>query len=216
MRALIVLVVVCAAALAQPAQQGAIMRGVFLELDPDVGSSQFSLRAPDNQVFRYRFDSTTYVERDSKVTVFAALKPGDRIEVVSDADPHGAIRYALMVKILADPVPARPTILGRTVSVSAPPVSAPPVSVPPERTAFGSSTFSGVLIGISETRITLRLKDGRERRVLLRKDTRCLEDSRVVSPEELRANMRVTVTGSWNALGGFEADQIVWGQILRP
>jgi hypothetical protein len=206
MRALTVLLFACASALAQSPQQGAIMRGILLERDAGAASGQFSLRAPDSQVFRYRFDSTTYVENDSKVAGFAALKPGDRIEVVSDADPHGALRYALMVRVLADAAQVKPAIQGRTASTSA----------VPQRPVFGSVTISGVALALSEGHMVLRLRDGRERRVLLRKDTRYLEDSKVVSPDALKANMRVTVTGGETAYGDVEAYQIFWGRILHP
>ncbi len=206
MRALTVLLFSCAAALAQ-GQNGAIMRGILLERDTGGATSgQFSLRASDSQVFRYRFDSTTYVEDNSKVAGFSTLKPGDRIEVISDADPHGALRYALMVRVLADAAPVKPVIQGRTASTSA---------LPP-RLTFGSITISGVALALSEGRMTLRLRDGQERRVLLRKDTRYLEDSNVVSPDALKANMRVTVTGGETVYGDVEAYQIFWGQIFHP
>jgi hypothetical protein len=182
------------------------MRGVLLERDAGPTSGQFSLRAPDSQVFRYRFDSTTYVENDSKVAAFGTLKPGDRIEVISDADPHGALRYALMVRVLADSAPVKPLIQGRTASLSA----------IPQRPAFGSITISGVALALSEGGMILRLRDGQERRVLLRRDTRFLEDSIVVSADALKPNMRVTVTGGGTAYGDVEAYQIFWGRIFHP
>jgi hypothetical protein len=205
-RALSILLFACAVALPQSPQGGAIMRGILLERDAGANSGQFSLRASDSQVFRYRFDSTTYVENDSKVAGFGALKPGDRIEVISDADPHSALRYALMVRVLADAAPVKPVIQGRTASISA----------LPQRLEYGAVTISGVALALSEGRMVLRLRDGQERRVLFRKDTRYLEDSNVVSPDSLKANMRVTVTGGETAYGDVEAYQILWGRIFHP
>src|SRR5580700_3673183 len=56
----------------------ALVRGVLLERDTPAASGEFSVRAPDNQVFRYRFDAKTYVERENQMIDVPRLQPGEK------------------------------------------------------------------------------------------------------------------------------------------
>src|SRR5690348_11329112 len=79
---------------AQIAAPPPVLRGVLLERDPQTASGEFSVRAADNQVFRFLFDARSYVERDQQAIDVSRLQPGELVEVVSDETPGSLLRYA--------------------------------------------------------------------------------------------------------------------------
>src|SRR5579864_2800193 len=91
----------------------ALVRGVLLERDTGAASGEFSVRAPDNQVYRYQFDRKTYVERDDRMIDVKRLDPGEKVEVVSDSVPGLVLRYARTIHVLPEPPPARPSSASR-------------------------------------------------------------------------------------------------------
>jgi len=97
---------------AETPQSAALIRGVLLECDLQPASGEFSVRLPDNQVFRYQFDGKTYVEREQQLLDMPRLRPGEKVEVVSDALPGSVLRYARTVHVINDPPPPRPPSLG--------------------------------------------------------------------------------------------------------
>ena len=58
--------------------------------------------AGSNQVFRFIFDSRTYIEREQHRTTMAGLRKGDYIEVVSDQVPGASLRYARTIHAVID------------------------------------------------------------------------------------------------------------------
>ena len=93
MRAVGVLLLIPWAGLAQrpPAAQipvnPGLVRGVVLECDAQNASGELSVRAADNQVFRYQFDRKTYAERDQKLIeayVCSRRERRDPIDPLSD------------------------------------------------------------------------------------------------------------------------------------
>ena len=70
----------------------ALLRGVVLECDAQSASGELSVRAADNQVFRYLFDGKTYAERDQKLIPASRLLPGEKVEIVSDLSPGLTLR----------------------------------------------------------------------------------------------------------------------------
>src|SRR6516164_6325664 len=98
---------------AQQPPAPSLIRGVLLERDPQAASGEFSVRGPDNQVFRYRFDAKTYVERESRMVEVSRLEPGEKVEVLSDEGPASSLRYARTVHVLETPPPPRELSQGR-------------------------------------------------------------------------------------------------------
>src|SRR5271156_6932191 len=86
-----------------PPQNAALLRGVLLERDAQTDGGEFSVRVPGNQVFRYRFDAKTYVEREERTIDVPRLRPGEKVEVVSDALSGSLLRYARTIHVI-DPV----------------------------------------------------------------------------------------------------------------
>src|ERR1051326_6091707 len=91
-----------AAQVPPPPHSPALVRGVLLERDTQTAGGEFSVRLADNQVFRYRFDRRTYVERENQMIDLPRLQPGEKVEVVSDIVPGSALRYARTVHVIED------------------------------------------------------------------------------------------------------------------
>jgi hypothetical protein len=192
---------------AQTPQSAALVRGVLLECDRQVASGQFSVRLPDNQVFRYEFDKKTYVEREEQLIDVPRIHPGEKVEVLSDSLPGSVLRYARTVHVL-DNVPARrPPNPNRFRSAN---------RLAEERVPTGTLTYSGVVFRISGERLALHTRDGGEQSLLLRKDTRFLQNGEIVDPATLKLNMRVFIRAGKDLWDQVEAYQVIWGKILEP
>jgi hypothetical protein len=201
------LLLIPAALAAQQPPAAALVRGVLIERDTQTTAGEFSVRAPDNHVFRYRFDEKTYVERDQLLSSIPRLQPGDKVEVVSDEGPGSTLRYARTVHVLETPPPPRPLTQGR--------LRAYRTSV--ERVVpIGTLTYSGVVFRLNAERVVLHIRGAADQTILLRQDTRYLDNGDTVEPGELRPNMRVFVRAGRTLFNEVEAYQVVWGQILMP
>lgn len=195
-------------ALAQtPPLVPALVRGVLLERDTQTPSGEFSVRAPDNQVYRYQFDRKTYVERDDQMIEVKRLEPGEKVEVVSDTVPGLILRYARTIHVLPEPAPARPSSANR-LRVYRPSVE--------RNLPTGNLTYSGVVFRLSGERLVLHTREGGEQSLLLRKDTRYLENGEIVDAATLKPNTRVFVRAGKDLYDQVEAYQVIWGKILDP
>ncbi len=193
------------ALLAQGQSPGALVAGVLLEWDAGAKAGQLSVRDGNNEVFRYRFDEKTHVERDGQMIDVARLHLGDKVEVLSELPPAGALRYAMTVHVL-------------------PPELQPPLGAgryrafPPAQTRSplaGNLSYTGVVISVSESRIVLRMRDG-EKTILLRPDTKYTEAGTAAKRADLEANTRVYVDAGRTVYGESEAYQVIWGAVLQP
>ena len=187
----------------------ALVRGVLLERDAQVPEGEFSVRRDDNRVFRYRFDRKTYVEREHDLTDVARLHPGDRVEVVSDAIPGFALRYARTIHVLETPgPPPRLTAAaqGRYRSYR---------SVEDRTIPLGNLTYSGVVFRITPERLLIHTREG-EQSLAIGKDTRYVQDGELVPAGALKPNTRVFVRAGRDLYDQVEAYQVMWGSILAP
>jgi hypothetical protein len=185
----------------------ALVRGVLLERDTPTGSGEFSVRAADNQVFRYHFDTKTYVERENQMIDVPRLQPGEKVEVVSDTVPGSVLRYARTVHVFQDAPPPRSLSAGRLRAYR----TTTERSVP-----TGTLTYSGVVFRVTGERLVLHTREGGDQSILLRKDTRFLENGETVEAENLKPNMRVFVKAGKDLYDQIEAYQVIWGNILDP
>jgi hypothetical protein len=211
LRVLVLFPLVCAA---QTTPAAPLVRGVVLERDAQVESGQFSVRAPDNHVYRYQFDAKTIVDRDSQAVEIARLSPGDRVEVVSDSTAGAALRYARTVHVLEEP-PRPAQNLGRLRPARTTP-QGPSISSADRLSNISSLTYSGTVSRVSPDRLVLRLRTGADQTILLRKDTRYMEDGEGANLADLRPNMRVFVRAGKDVYQQAEAYQVVWGTLLGP
>jgi len=187
-----------------PPESPALIRGVLLERDAPANAGEFSVRAADNQVFRYRFDAKTYVERDNQMIDVRRLEPGEKVEVVSDSVPGSVLRYARTIHVMGDPPPPR-SLAARMRAYRM-----------PERSMVGTLTYSGVVFRVTAERLVLHARDGSDQTILLRKDTRYLENGETVDADSLKPNMRVFVRAGKDLYDQVEAYQVIWGSILDP
>jgi hypothetical protein len=199
---------------AQTAPAPALLRGVLLERDTEAGSGEFSVRAPDNHVFRFLFDRKTYVEREKQLTEVGRLAPGDQVEVVSDVAPGSVLRYARTIHVIEEP-PRPPQSLGR-VRLPRPGSSPAGAGSADRLSPTATLSFSGVVFRVNADRLVLHLRTGADQTILLRKDTRYVSDGEMVEHADLKPNMRVFVRGGKDIYQQTEAYQVIWGNILAP
>jgi hypothetical protein len=179
--------------------------GVLLELDSNVTSGEFAIRAPDNEVYRYRFDTRTLVHRDTLSGGMGHLRPGDQVTVESDPVAGSLLRHAGTVRVLA--ARAQPALDSQLPSDPFPWL---------DRTLpTGNLTFAGVVSRLNGQSLVLRTREG-EQTFLIRRDTRYVDNGDTVEGAELRPNMRVFVRAGKNLYEQVEAYQVIWGSILDP
>jgi hypothetical protein len=191
---------------AQTAPDAPLVRGTVLECDARP-AGELSIRAADNVVLRYQFDRKTYVERDQQMIEAARLAPGEKVEILSDRMTSYTLRYARTIHVIQPVPPPRPQTMGRYRAYNA---AAEPLL------PSGSITYSGVISRLNADHVVLHTREGTDLSILLRKDTRYLEDGQIVEPEQLRPNMRVFVRAGKDVYQQVEAYQVIWGTILTP
>jgi hypothetical protein len=212
----VVLIFTCLLAAQTPGASPPLVRGVLLERDAQTDTGEFSVRAVDNHVFRYQFDRQTYVERENQLIDVSRLRPGEKVEVLSDA-VHGLfLRYARTVHVVEDPPPPRTPVQSRL----------PASRDSAERSillgsslegdqAAGNLTYSGVVSRLSGERLVLHTRDG-DRTIQLRPDTQYLENGEVVGAAALKPNTRVSVRAAKDLYDQVVGYQVIWGQIFDP
>ena len=201
-----------------PPQNAALLRGVLLERDTQTDNGEFSVRAASSQVVRYRFDAKTQVEREESQIDIARLRPGDKVEVLSDPLSGSLLRYAHTIHVIdSTPPPRTATRPVSRMDLGAGSVLTPGFG-PPREPSFPRSdmTFSGVVSRLSDVQVVLRTRSAGEQTILLRQNTRFVADGETVAAAELKTNMRVFVRAGKDVFGHVEAYQVVWGGILLP
>ena len=193
------------------------VRGVILECDSQTATGEVVIRAADNQVFRYQFDAKTYAERDDQLIQASRLKPGEKVEVVSDRSPAYTLRYARTIHVVQPLPPPRPLTMGRYRAAN-------PGNANNNAKNLNSAkldrlptlTFAGVVFRLNGERVVLHTRETGDQSILLRADTRYLQEGEPVEAKDLRPNMRVYVRAGKNLYDEVEAYQIIWGTILTP
>jgi hypothetical protein len=195
---------------AQPPAFSGVIRGVLIEYDNPGPTGEFSVRAKNtNQVYRFRFDAKTYVEREEQRVWMQSLQKGDTIEVVADRDESLAVRYARTVHVIEAARPPRAAALsGRLRSYRASPIDL----LAPR----GNLTYSGVIARLTADRLVLHTRQEGDKTILLRLDTRYLEGGTMAEAADLKPNTRVFVRAGKNFEDQVEAYQVIWGEILQP
>ncbi|HXB70726.1 MAG TPA: hypothetical protein VNY05_21010 [Candidatus Acidoferrales bacterium] len=187
----------------------ALIRGVILECDSQAPAGELAVRDAGNEVFRYQFDAKTYAERDGQLIQAWRLKPGEKVEVVSDRSPGSAVRYARTIHVTQPVPPARPLTMGRYRAPN-------PLGRKLDTAPTGNLTFAGVVFRLNGERVVLHTRVTGEQSILLRADTRYLHEGEIVEAKDLKPNMRVYVRAGRNLYDQVEAYQIIWGSILSP
>ena len=191
-----------------------------MERDTPPAEGEFAIRADNNEVFRYRYDVHTYVVRDGHLIDVPALNPGEMVEVISEGPAGPVLRYAHDVHVVSEaPVSRpRPAPIGRFLTGTDPLDRLTGID-PLDRYLFplpaGNLTFAGVVYRVTGERVVLHTRVG-DQNILLRRDTRYVQDGESVGSASLKPNMRVFVRGGKDIWDQVEAYQVFWGQILQP
>jgi len=193
----------------QPAFSG-VIRGVLIACDEPGPAGEFTLHAKsNNQVYRFRFDAKTYVEREEQRVSMSGLQKGDNIEVVADRDEGVAVRYARTIHVIEAPRPLRPAALAGGSRAYRP-------NFMDFLAPRGNLTYSGVIARVTADSLVLHTRLEGEKTILLRLDTRYLEGGSIVEAADLKPNTRVFVRAGKSLDDQIEAYQVIWGEILQP
>ena len=179
-------------------------------LERDAGTAgEFSVRASDYHVLRFRYDARTVVDREQANIDVPALRPGEQVEVIAAQMGDDPLRYARAIHVtVALPAPAARR---RAPPSRIRPFDAAENRLPPQ----GDLSLSGVIVRLDAGRLVLRTRTAGEQTILLRQDTRYLDNGELTAQASLQPTMHVNVRGSKNLYGDVEGYQVAWGDILE-
>jgi hypothetical protein len=196
------------AALAQENAPSGFLRGMLLSWSSVSDGGAFTFVASENRVYSCSYDRKTYMERDNQRATFADAQKGDRLEIVTDRQPGSSLCYARTVHVLDVP---RAYVVPGVRPGSRP--HSPPLATPPPR---ANLTFTGVVVRVTPSILTLRSRAGDRTTIHLRPDTSFLGEGQISNPGSLHANTKVFVRAGKNLDDQVEAYQVIWGEILQP
>jgi hypothetical protein len=179
-----------------------LIRGDFLETTFEGTRGVLTFRGHDQQIHRCYFDNRTYFERDGHRFFPASLRQGDFLEVLADSTLMDKECYVRIARVIAPEPPP-----------SLKPHWRPYRSVTEHIAPRGNLTFAGVVVSLSPGNVVLRTRAEGIKSILLRTDTRYLEDGSLVDLGALHVNARVFIRGGKNFENSVEAYQVIWGRI---
>lgn len=188
--------------LAQAEVPPGIVRGELIA----VTSADFSVRMADQREVKCTYSTRTWFERDTQRIEPAAMKQGDRIEMVADRQ-NGC--FARSVHVL-DNTPVK-QIPGRRPSLKRE-YSSPTEAFAPR----GELTFAGIVTGLEADKLTIRTRAQGNHTFLIRHDTRFMSEGLRQTREQLASGTRVFVRAGRNLEGQVEVYSVIWGEILKP
>ncbi|MDQ6708429.1 MAG: hypothetical protein M3Z85_20925 [Acidobacteriota bacterium] len=190
--------------LAQTPVPNGFVRGILVEA-PGV-LNQFTIRS-GAVVYRFGFDSKTWIEKQKERIAGSVLVQGDIVEVVCDRE-SAPIRYARMVQVIdKTPRPRLPVQAGLYRMRHSPVEFIAP---------RGDLTFYGIVASLTDEHLVLRTRFDGEKIIYRRRDTNYLEDGFQVEPGVLKANTRVFLRAGRNLDNELEVYQVIWGEIFDP
>jgi hypothetical protein len=128
------------------------------------------------------------------------------VTVDSDAVPGSLLRYAHNIRVWN--APAQLTLADNRVKPGT-------FSLLERLPQNGNLTFAGVVSRLDSQSLVLRTRAG-EQTLLIRRDTRYVDNGDTVEAAQLHPNMRVFVRAGRNLYEQVEAYQVIWGSILDP
>ena len=181
-----------------------IFRGKLAAIEGSATSGQLSAQDPAGAAYSCDYDARSYFELDKTRVSVTRLAPGDSIEVLADRKPGTRNCYARIVHLQA-------VVLSRRTA----PTPARPVRASDFLPQRGDRTFAGIVLRREGSWLTLKTRAG-ERTLLIRSDTRFLNEGAKLDATALPVNTHVFVRAGRNSSGEMEAFQVMWGELVNP
>jgi hypothetical protein len=176
--------------------------GVVSGYISDIKRASFLLKTVTNKEFRCTYDQRTWFEQSRVRVDVNSFQPTDLVEIIADRRLiDGTPCYVRTVR-LADLAPkesGRMRITYRAVTESIVP--------------RGEYQWSGIVSELTPEKLVLRTRTEGYKTILLRRDTRFLEDGVVSERARLQPNTRISIRAGKNVTGDVEVYQIIWGQV---
>jgi hypothetical protein len=177
--------------------------GVVSGYISDIQPKSFLLKTTTGKEFRCSYDNRTWFEQSRVRVPVRSFQPADLVEIIADRRLiDGTPCYVRTVRLaeLAKPKDdGRMRITYRSVTESIIP--------------RGEYEWAGIVSELSEETLVLRTRAAGHKTIVLRRDTRFLEDGVVSEWARLRRNTRVTIRAGRSLEGNIEAYQIIWGAV---
>lgn len=165
-----------------------------------ISKTSFLIRTQAGRQYRCSYDHRTWFEHTKMRVAADAFQPTDLVEIVADRRLiEGAPCYARTVR-LTEPMPRES---GR--------MRIPYRAVTEHIIPRGEYAWSGIIAAIKEDSILLRTRKEGYKTLLLRNDTRFLQDGGLSSIDRLKPNQHIFVRAGRNLEGLTEVYQVVWG-----
>jgi len=176
--------------------------GVVSGYISDIQPASFLLKTVTNKEFRCTYDHRTWFEQSRVRVSPSSFQPTDLVEIVADRRLiDGRPCYVRTVR-LADLNPketSRMRITYRPVTESIFP--------------RGEYQWAGTVNEITPDKLVLRTRTEGYKTVLLRRDTRFMEDGVVSERARLQPNTKISIRAGRNLSGEVEVYQIIWGAV---
>lgn len=176
--------------------------GVVSGYISDVQPSSFLLRTVANKEFRCGYDQRTWFEQSRIRVSPSAFQASDLVEIVADRRLiEGTPCYARTVRLaeLAPKEPRRTRTPYRTVTEHIIP--------------RGEFQWAGTVSELNEEKLVLRTRREGRKTLLLRPDTRFLEDGVVSERARLQPNTQISIYAGRSLSGELEVYQVIWGLV---
>ena len=177
--------------------------GVVSGYISDIQSTTFLLKTTTKKEFRCAFDHRTWFEQSRVRVAVNAFQPTDLVEIIADRRLiDGAPCYVRTVR-LADLAPPKDN--GRLRDT----YRAVTESIIPR----GEFEWGGTVSEITPEKLILRTRSEGYKTLLIRPDTRFLEDGTVSERPRLHTNTRISVRAGRSITGDLEVYQVIWGAV---
>ena len=176
--------------------------GVVSGYISDIQPASFLLKTITRKEFRCSYDHRTWFEQSRLRVPVKAFQPADLVEIVADRRLiDGTPCYVRTVRLadMSKKESGRMRITYRAVTENIIP--------------RGEYQWAGTVSELTADKMILRTRADGYKTIVLRQDTRYLEDGVVSEWDRLRPNTRVSIRAGRNFEGAVEVYQIVWGSV---
>ena len=182
-----------------------IVRGNLLDVAGSRAGGELRIETQHGDQVSCTYDAHTYIEMDGQPVYLSALRKGDRLEMIADRKPGLTSCYARTIRVAAEKADVNP---GHYL---------PRFRLRSELIApRGNLTFGAVVLRFNPQVLVVWRRGVGEQVILLRPDTRYIENGFPSSWAALAVNTRVFIRGGQNLENNLEAYQIIWGEIAGP